>query len=399
MIENKSLNKSKNFKFDTIYYPKSSDTLADIAYRYGLSVDDLLEYNDLKQNEKIGNIKWLKIPTVISNASVKQTNSASNTGVKMGIDISHHQGNVNWDKIENNCEFVILKVSEGTSKDSKFETYSKECMERGIPMGAYCYNGYYASSRNDMDNSEFKKLQEEQAHKFIEYISGKNINLPAYIDYEQIHYDADKTLIMLQVWYKAMKSAGYTPGLYCDKSHYKECKKAFDEKYGKGSLDDKFNIWVAGDFTVNYLSEYNYSDHVKASENGTLPKKDDFTSPNHNLYAADVIQITSKGRGFGAGNSNGYVDVDYTYMNLNNSNKKGKTHTLTEEEQEFLTISSPKQRTKLGYKIHEALEDTDGYVIAGVAGGSGILLGLGLAELIEHKRRSKIVPKRKMLKR
>lgn len=53
-----------------------------------------------------------------------------------GIDISHHQGKVDWSKVKQ--DFVILKASEGLSfKDAMFESYRTSARAKKIPLGFY----------------------------------------------------------------------------------------------------------------------------------------------------------------------------------------------------------------------------------------------------------------------
>lgn len=53
-----------------------------------------------------------------------------------GIDLSHHNGKINWDKLE--ISFIYLKATEGaTVKDSCFQRFMGEAKKRNIAVGAY----------------------------------------------------------------------------------------------------------------------------------------------------------------------------------------------------------------------------------------------------------------------
>ena len=56
-----------------------------------------------------------------------------------GIDVSHWQGNIKWDKVAAaGVHFALLKASEAyTFKDSKFARNWKGCHDNGIRCGAY----------------------------------------------------------------------------------------------------------------------------------------------------------------------------------------------------------------------------------------------------------------------
>lgn len=87
--------------------------------------------------------------------------------MKRGIDISRHQGNIDFDYIAANFDFVIIRcaygsdLSENDSEcsqcDSMAQTYIDECEKRGIPYGLYIYQ--YASN-NDESLSEAAHIRE-----------------------------------------------------------------------------------------------------------------------------------------------------------------------------------------------------------------------------------------------
>lgn len=77
--------------------------------------------------------------------------------MKRGIDISRHQGNLDFDYIKENFDFVIIRCAYGSdlSKDdsecgqcdSMAQTYIDECEKRGIPYGLYLYQ--YAGNEDE----------------------------------------------------------------------------------------------------------------------------------------------------------------------------------------------------------------------------------------------------------
>ena len=53
-----------------------------------------------------------------------------------GIDVSHHQGNINWSKVPS--AFAYLKATEGEQfVDHAFKTNWKGAQSKGILVGAY----------------------------------------------------------------------------------------------------------------------------------------------------------------------------------------------------------------------------------------------------------------------
>ena len=58
-----------------------------------------------------------------------------------GIDVSHHQNNVEWEKVKKSgISFAFIKATEGAwFKDSKFNTNINQAKKNGIYVGAYHY--------------------------------------------------------------------------------------------------------------------------------------------------------------------------------------------------------------------------------------------------------------------
>ncbi len=87
--------------------------------------------------------------------------------MKKGIDISRHQGELDFDYIAANFDFVIIRCgygsdlsaddSECSQCDSMAQTYIDECEKRGISYGLYIYQ--YASN-NDESLSEAAHIRE-----------------------------------------------------------------------------------------------------------------------------------------------------------------------------------------------------------------------------------------------
>ena len=79
------------------------------------------------------------------------------------IDISKHQGNINFDKLKPEVALVIARASCGSDKDIRIDEYAAAMNERVIPFGVYCYS--YAGT--------VEKAKDE-AQKIVEYASKYN---------------------------------------------------------------------------------------------------------------------------------------------------------------------------------------------------------------------------------
>lgn len=90
-----------------------------------------------------------------------------------GIDISHHQNEINWTDVKShNIKFVFIKATEGINfKDRLFNKNWEETKNAGLFRGAYHF-------------FTFKDSGAEQAQNFIKTVPVEENTLPPVIDLE-----------------------------------------------------------------------------------------------------------------------------------------------------------------------------------------------------------------------
>lgn len=85
---------------------------------------------------------------------------------KYGIDVSQHQGVINWDAVKGKIDFAILHLGwignhNNHTLDTQFERNYSECTRLGIPVGVYvyCYSSSESSSqkRCKLDYSKIER--------------------------------------------------------------------------------------------------------------------------------------------------------------------------------------------------------------------------------------------------
>lgn len=131
-----------------------------------------------------------------------------------GIDISHHQGKIDWNKLKAaNLDFILIRAGFGmyeTQVDDCFLANIKNAPSLGIPIGIYWYS--YATTRAQAEK------EAEVCLKTIEPYRDK-ITLPVFFDqeYEPGIKAAAKTVrtAMCQGFIGKIQAAGYESGLYC----------------------------------------------------------------------------------------------------------------------------------------------------------------------------------------
>lgn len=218
-----------------------------------------------------------------------------------GIDVSVHQGNVDWKKVKGNVSFVILRAGYGDAIsypkqiDSTFSQNYKGCKDNGIPCGVYWYS--YAQS---------VEAAKQEAKACLSVIKGKKFEYPIYFDLEeQSQFAKGRNFCdsIIKAFCGEIEKAGYYAGLYMSRSPL--------QTYVSADVAKKYTLWIA-----EYNSKCNYGGSY------------------------GMWQYSSTGKISGI---NGNVDMNYCYKDfptkIKNANLNGYT-----------TLKEKKTLDKTGYK-------------------------------------------------
>jgi lysozyme len=150
----------------------------------------------------------------------------------LGIDVSHYQGKINWDSLQNGknellLKFVFVRATAGKNGiDATFKTNWRQAREHGFLRGAY---HYYRPNENSL----------EQAKYFIKTVKLGEGDLPPVLDIEQIpsEQSMDSLKSGLKRWLTTVeKHYGVKPIIYSGESFYTD----FLREEFKG-----YNLWIA----------------------------------------------------------------------------------------------------------------------------------------------------------
>jgi len=252
--------------------------------KYKVHIENL-GWQDLKQNGQIAGIPGsnLKIEAIQIMLELKDNNVQEK--IKEGIDVSHHQGTIDWKKVKNDgIDFAIIRAGyrgygeTGTLNiDRKFDYNIKNATANNIDVGIYFF-------------SQARTVEEaiEEANYTINLIKKYEITYPVVIDVEYANEEhsgrADgiskqlRTQIVI-AFCKRIKEAGYTPMYYTDK------------------------WFLTENLEVSKLQEYEYwlAHYTGATRENPLKKPSDYKGK----YA--IWQYTNKGLVDGI---DGYVDMN-----------------------------------------------------------------------------------------
>lgn len=186
---------------------------------------------------------WMKDGTVVMN----------------GIDVSSHQGEVDWQTVAaNGVDFVILRAGTSGGKDEKFEQNYLGAKEAGLHVGAYFYT--YALNEQEV---------ETDAALFLEWLDGKTFDMPVFIDVETNDQKALPSGVLTALTAKfqtTMRDAGYYCGVYSSETWY--------DLYLDGmQFGGREFLWVAK-WTLSGTLSQNMSEAFSMyqySETGTVP--------------------------------------------------------------------------------------------------------------------------------
>lgn len=205
----------------------------------------------------------------------------------VGIDISHHEGEIEWDKIKaqydaGTLNFVIIRCGSGTSvRDKYWKVNADACRRLGIPFGVYLYS-----------KATSVAAASAEADVVLNLIDGYNLSYPVYYDIEdstQKTLGADLLKNIFHAFGEKIKAAGYECGVYSSRFWLEDQKLL-------GSIDfeaENYSVWAAEYAPVlNYSGKY---DIWQRSEDGIVDGIEDKVDINY-LYieprTADHCYVT-----------------------------------------------------------------------------------------------------------
>ena len=189
-----------------------------------------------------------------------------------GIDVSSHQGKIDWEKAKDEIDFAVIRCGFGgdyeSQDDAQWKNNISACEKYEIPYGVYLYS--YATTA--------EKAKSEAEH-VLRLLKGYRPELPVFYDLEESRISAlgnRKILGLAKAFCDVITDAGYLYGTYANKNWF------------QNYLTDS---WY--DTKVKWIAQYNDSVTYK----GTY----------------DIWQYTQNGRVDGF---EGNFDLNYCYMSI-----------------------------------------------------------------------------------
>lgn len=258
-----------------------------------------------------------------------------------GIDVSSHQGTIDWAKVKSQIDFAIIRCGYGdnitSQDDSQFLNNVNGCISNEIPFGIYLYSYAKNLAGNESIASEI-----EHCKRLLSQISVRPFCI--YIDMED---DSTAYLGKLMLsnfaleFCKQLSSLGYKTGVYANENWFKNYLnvKAIAEqgysiwcaKYSqnKPNIDADYDIWqyssngiisgIIGNVDMNEM----YNDIRNSNNSSTSNNKVDITYQTwddvKNKWLPNVVNDSDYAGLFGH-------DVCCVYANTNVGNVYYQVH-------------------------------------------------------------------------
>lgn len=291
------------------YIVRPDDTLDSIALRFGISVNDLIRYNNL--NELIPNTE-LRIPNLFESVDINNSRVSYNFAIARGIDISNYQDTIDWDRVQQTSDYCIIGVArdqrEYSQHKGKFLTTSieqiQECTRRNINIGLYF------SIEEDMKISVYEERMEAYLTKVDTELQARGIslnkaNIPIFINFQN-YYKYNNYYEIMEAVKRVATRHGYTHiGLYCNEYMLDQIVDQFatidGQKVDINTTD--YLIWRAGGSQFYATEEQNLG----------LTELIEPTVDRRKPYSIDIEQVTNVCTDAGATNYLGHCNVSYLF--------------------------------------------------------------------------------------
>lgn len=170
----------------------------------------------------------------------------NNTAMAVVIDVSGHDGLIDWDSAKEHIEGVIIRIGYGNDyayqDDKQAVQNMDECERLGIPYGVYIYS--YAMTMQETES--------EISHT-LRMLKGRNPVRGVWFDMEDadeykknhgmdVYSEEDRTLLtdICIRFIDEMHSRGYITGVYANYDYYKNVLDT-----NRLYMTEGFNMWLA----------------------------------------------------------------------------------------------------------------------------------------------------------
>lgn len=202
------------------------------------------------------------------------------------VDVSEHDGNVDWQSVKDAGYHAIIRVGfgrfdSGGRLDNTLSRNVSECERLGIPYGFYWYS--YATRTESA---------QVEANQCVDAIKGFHPAYPVYFDSEEPGTESvarGNALAFCDI----IRNAGYAPGVYASESWWNSYLQGVDgvnrwvAKWSSSQPSISCDLWQYAD--AEYVPGIGNADANKVLNDSMLPNPDDNSGEDRCPYCGQPI--------------------------------------------------------------------------------------------------------------
>lgn len=310
IVANANLNASSSLVYSSNYIVAEGETMHSIALKCGLSENDLIKYNGNKKTVEAGD--KILIPNLYMTINEETKEVKYNFAIARGIDISNYQYNIDWERVAQTSDYVIVEVARDDNDYQNNDGYYLDSAIGQI-IGTKSQNldlGLYFCIYKDMDASTYEERIESYLTRLDNELRENNINIdksnvPVFLDFE-VYSDGNDYYELMQTFKKVCALHGFTKvGIYGNESTLNSICENMQSKHGLVLKNTDYYVWKAGG--PQYSSNESIDPGVRVED--LVEYRGESTSN----FTVDMQQVTNVCNNVGASNGANHCDVSYLY--------------------------------------------------------------------------------------
>lgn len=155
-----------------------------------------------------------------------------------GIDVSRHQGDIDWDRVNPHIDFAMIRAGFGKNNiDAKSRRNVSECERLGIPYGLYWFS--YALH---------PEMAKKEAEYLIDFIGEHKPEYPIVYDFEYdtvthatkngVNINRQFVLDCTEEFCRTLEEHGFYSMFYTNQDYYQRY-------YQASKVAEKYDMWYA----------------------------------------------------------------------------------------------------------------------------------------------------------
>ena len=310
IVANANLNASSSLVYSSNYIVAEGETMHSIALKCGLSENDLIKYNGNKKTVEVGD--KILIPNLYMTINEETKEVKYNFAIARGIDISNYQYNIDWERVAQTSDYVIVEVARDDNDYLNNDGYYLDSAIGQI-IGTKSQNldlGLYFCIYKDMDASTYEERMESYLTRLDNELRENNVNIdksniPVFLDFD-VYSNCNDYYELMQIFEKVCESHGFTKvGIYGNESTLNSICENMQSKHGLVLKNTDYYVWKAGG--PQYSSNESIDPGVRVED--LVEYRGESTSN----FTVDMQQVTNVCNNVGASNGANHCDVSYLY--------------------------------------------------------------------------------------